>query len=253
MPTQRGTALLSTPQNHGGPMSFVTIDRQPPLRLVSLDSGTRNVLTLQAVAELAGAISADPEAPVVVLSGRADGFCAGLDNATLAKGKLEREELLAAMGELLYSTLVGPTRVVAVCAGHAVAAGAMLLLVADQRIGARGAYKLGFTEPRLGMPLPELPALLARERLDRRRLHELTALGRTVGPEEAAQVGFLDTLVEEPGLRDAAVERASELAVLSDVAYQGTIASVWGAALGRIRALVEEQCRRRDAARADAA
>ena len=37
-------------------------------------------------------------------------------------------------------------------------------------------------------------ALLARERLDRRRLHELTVLGRTVGPEGAAPVGFLDRL-----------------------------------------------------------
>ena len=64
------------------------------------------------------------------------------------------------MGELLLAALTGTTRIVAVCEGHAVAAGAMLLLVADVRIGARGSYTIGFTEPRLGMPLPELPAVL---------------------------------------------------------------------------------------------
>jgi enoyl-CoA hydratase len=77
------------------------------------------------------------------------------------KGERNRESLLAAMGELLHEVLRGPTRVVALCEGHAVAAGAMLLLVSDHRIGTPGDYQIGFTEPRLGMPLPELPALLA--------------------------------------------------------------------------------------------
>jgi enoyl-CoA hydratase len=234
-------------------MSLLSIERQPPLRLVQLDTGKRNVLTLEAVEALSDAISPDHEAPVVVLSGRPDGFCSGLDNATLAKGDVEREELLARMAELLLVALEGPTRIVAACGGHAVAAGAMLLLVADVRIGARGGYKIGFTEPRLGMPLPELPALLARERLDRRRLHELTVLGRTVDPEGAESVGFLDELTTQDDLRAVAIERARAIAPLSDAAYRGTIASVWGSSMKRIRALVEEQGRRLSETRKDAA
>jgi enoyl-CoA hydratase len=225
-------------------MSLLSIDRQPPLRWVRLDAGKRNALTLDAVDALRDAISPDSEAPVVVLSGRQDGFCCGLDNATLARGAAEREELLARMGELLLSAIEGPTRIVAVCEGHAVAAGAMLLLVADVRIGVSGAYKVGFTEPRLGMPLPELPALLARERLDRRRLHELTVLGRTPGPEGAVEAGFLDRLEASEDLHTAALESAREIATLSDVAYRGTVTSVWGPAIQRIRTLVDEQANR---------
>lgn len=234
-------------------MSLLRVERKPPLRLLKLDTGKRNVLTLEAVEALKNAIAADLEAPVVVLSGRADGFCSGLDNAALANDELEREEILTAMAELLLSAVSGPTRIVAVCEGHAVAAGAMLLLAADVRIAAPGEYKIGFTEPRLGIALPELPALLARERLDRRRLHELTVLGRTVGPEEAADVGFLDALVEGDEVQAEALERAHEIAGLSEAAYQGTIASVWGATIERIEKLVEEQARRRDTARAGAA
>ncbi len=233
-------------------MSLLQIERQPPVRLVRLDTGKRNVLTLEAVEALKDAISADSEAPVVVLSGRTDGFCSGLDNASLAKGAAQREELLAAMAELLLAAIIGPTRIVVACEGHAVAAGAMLLLVADLRLGAPGSYKIGFTEPRLGMPLPKLPTLLARERLDRRRLHELTVLGRTVDPEGAVAAGFLDRLVAVDDLHAAALESAEELARLSDTAYQGTIASVWGSAIDQIRALAEEQTRRRDAARVGA-
>lgn len=96
-------------------MKSLTIERCPPLRLVKLDAGARNALTLEAIGELREAIAEDPEAPVVVLAGRRGGFCAGLDNATLVKGRVEREEILAAMGELLLAALAGPTRIVAAC------------------------------------------------------------------------------------------------------------------------------------------
>ncbi len=229
-------------------MGGVKIDRQPPVRIVELDAGKRNVLTLEAVEALAGALAPDEEAPVVVLRGRTDGFCAGLDNKTLAASSVERNSLLAAMGELLASTLRGPTRLVVACEGHAVAAGAMLLLIADVRLGVPGRYKIGFTEPGLGMPLPELPALLARERLDRRRLHELGVLGRTPGPEEAAAAGFLDAVVPADELHATALERAHEIARLSDVAYRGSLRAVWGPALDKIQQFADDQVGRRDAA-----
>lgn len=56
---------------------------------------------------------------MVVLSGRSDGFSAGLDNATLATGAFEREALLAAMAELLLAAIAGPPRIVAACEARA--------------------------------------------------------------------------------------------------------------------------------------
>jgi len=215
-------------------MPLVTLERHPPIRRVHFNNGKRNVLTPEAIAALTEALAPDAEAPVVILSGRPDGFSAGLDNATLAASAREREGLLAAMAELLVSTLLGPTRVVAICEGHAVAAGAMMLLVSDVRLGVPGSHKLGFTEPGLGMPLPELPALLARMRLDLRRLHELAVLGRIVGPQEAAECGFLDEVVAPEELERLALERAQALAALSEVGYQGLLRSVWGPTLGRL-------------------
>jgi len=231
-------------------MEPLRMERRPPLRLAALDAGRQNVLDLAAVRALHEALAHDPEAPVLVLGGREDAFCAGLDGATLAGSAFEREELLTAMGELLLAALESPTRIVVACGGHAVAAGAMLLLVADVRVGVRRSCTVGFTEPRLGMPLPELPALLARERLDRRRLHALTVLGRTLGPEEAVAAGFLDELVEADRLLEVACERGREIATLDEAAYLGTAASVRGRTVERIAALVAEQRARRDAAQA---
>ena len=229
-------------------MVGVQVDRDPPFRMVKLDTGRHNVLRLETVRALKDALTPDLEAPVLMLRGRSDSFCAGLDNATLGGTPIEREELLAAMGELLLAIMTSPTRVVAICEGHAVAAGAMLLLAADIRIGATGSYKLGFTEPRLGMPLPELPIVLAEQRLDPRCLHEVTVVGRTLGPAEAESVGFLDVLVEREELEETAQGRGRELAQLSEAAYGASVESLWGPTIERIRRLVAAQNATRDAA-----
>lgn len=217
-------------------MSTISLERTPPIRRVRLDAGKRNVLTIEAVEALTEALAHDAEAPVVVLSGRPDGFSAGLDNATLAGDPKDRDRLLSSMGALLVSLLTSPTRVVSICEGHAVAAGAMLLLVSDIRLGVPGQYKMGFTEPALGMPLPELPALLARMRLDRKRFHELGVLGRTVGPDEGAASGFLDAIVSPDEVEGVALEQARSVATLTEAAYLGSLRAVWGETLERIAA-----------------
>lgn len=227
----------------------VTVERDGAIRRVHLDSGKRNALGIEAIRGLADALSPDPDAPVVVLSGRSDGFSVGLDNAVLAGAAREREQLLYEMGSLLVDVLRGPTRVVSVCEGHAVAAGAMLLLVSDVRLGLEGDYQIGFTEPRMGMTLPELPVLLARERLDRRRLHASTVLGRTVGPSESVGVGFLDAVHRtEDELRAAADTAAEELSRLSEAAYRGTIRTVWGHTIEALDRSVAAQRKRLETA-----
>jgi len=75
----------------------VTLERKPPLRWAALDCGKRNPLGPEAVSDLRRLAKPDPEAPVVVLRGRNDGFSVGLDNAILSSGEAERESLLAAM------------------------------------------------------------------------------------------------------------------------------------------------------------
>ena len=217
---------------------MLTIERRPPVRWCRLDTGPRNLIGLDAVGALRAALQPDEEAPVVVLRGREDAFCAGLDMKVLAGPPEDARRLLGSMGELLVHVLESSVRLVSVCEGHAVAAGAMLLLVSDVRLGTPGSHKIGFTEPRVGMPLPELPALLARERVDRRRLHELTALGRTVDAAGAAEVGFLDELVERERLDQVIEARVQELAALGTDVYEKSNRAAHGALIERARALV---------------
>ena len=197
-----------------------------------------NVLTTPALrnfrSELAAAID-DPTTRAIAVLGREDAFSAGLDRETPAKGGVAAQELLVEMGELLLDLYGGRAPVVAGCGGHAVAAGAMLLLASDRRIGAQGSYRVGFSEVPNGMPLPELPLLLARDRLDPRRLQESTLLGVLWEPAQAVAAGFLDLLVPAQELEDEVSRQARELALLPANAYSESIPSVRGATLARMR------------------
>ena len=68
------------------------------------------------------------------------------------------------------------------CPGHAVAAGALLLLGADYRIGARGDFRIGLIETQIGMVLPRWAVELARERLSVRHFQQATVGARMYDP-----------------------------------------------------------------------
>ena len=181
------------------------------------------------------------ESAASVLRGRNDAFCAGLDLATLARGGDEAQRLLVEMGDILVDLYSAKLRVVSVCSGHAVAAGAMLLLVSDHRLAAPGSYKIGFSEVAQGMPLPALPIALAQARLDPRRIEEVTNQGRLMEPDLACETGFVDAVIEPSALDTTADARATELAALDDDAYARTAATVRKETLAIMRASVEAQ------------
>ncbi len=226
-------------------MSYLTCERKPPIRFARFDTGRMNVLDTPAVRELGAYLTeVDEDAPVIVLSGREESLSAGLDVATLSKGGVQARELLVEMADLLVGVYAAPTRLIVACRGHAVAAGAMLLLVADVRVAALGDYKVGFSELSRGMPHPDLAVLLARDRLDRRVFQAATLLGRLGDPREALEMGFFDELVPGERLDSVVAERARELAALSTDAYAGTLAAVRGETLEKIRGLLRREKRR---------
>ena len=96
-----------------------------------------------------------------------------------------------------------PRPVVAACAGHALAVGALLLLCCDVRIGAAGDYRIGFTELSLGIPLPELTIELARARLSPRYLTLACNTAQVYTPDQAVHVGFLDSTTTTDAVEQA--------------------------------------------------
>jgi enoyl-CoA hydratase len=209
--------------------------------VITLDDGKANALGHDMLAGIQAALDrAEAEAQAVVLAGRPGRFCAGFDLRVLTSGRAAAEPLVKA-GSALFLRLYGlRLPVVAACTGHALAGGALLLLVSDARIGAEGAFKLGLNEVAIGIPLPVLVRRLAEDRLDPRRRIEATLLARVYDPTGAREAGYLDEVVAEEALSARALARARELARLPVRAFTESKASLRSASIELIQAALDE-------------
>ena len=91
--------------------------------------------------------------------------------------------------------------VIVACSGHAVAAGALLLLGADYRVGARGEFQIGLIETQIGMVLPAVGGRVGRASGCRSRHFQQATVGaRMYDPDGAADAGFLDDVVAPDAL-----------------------------------------------------
>ena len=64
---------------------------------------------------------------------------------------------------LLTRLYMLPQPLIFACTGHSVAAGGLLLLTGDIRIGVRGEYRIGLNEVGIGLALPQTGIELARD------------------------------------------------------------------------------------------
>ncbi len=190
--------------------------------VVTLDDGKANALSLAVVAALDEAVTrAEEEADALLLVGRPGCFSAGFDLATMRAGDEEREALIERGVALFRRLFLLELPVVAACTGHALAAGAVLLLVADKRLGAEGPFKLGLNEVAIGFSLTAATLTLARYRMPPSAF-DAVLLGEVCGPAEAVRRGFLDVTLPPEQVVDEASALAHELASLDRTALGQT-------------------------------
>jgi enoyl-CoA hydratase len=191
----------------------VTVERHPGGVTALIDDGKANALTFETIAGLRSALSTsvDENMPLI-MAGRNGFFSAGFDLEVMRSGDRDLITSLAGQGFRLFGEMLSaPIPVLAACTGHALAAGALLLLAADHRIGQPGTYQVGLNETRIGIALPEAAIALARYRLSTNHLAAATLLGTVVTPALACDFGYLDRLDADPSgsARATATELAS--------------------------------------------
>lgn len=199
------------------PQPHVGVEMVDGVGLVTFDDGKVNVISSRAAAKLCDAharVTAEPNLKAVVLAGRAGQFSAGFDLDTLMIGGRDRMELFRTGWTMLMRFHTLPVPLVVACTGNAIAAGAVLLLSGDVRLAAEGDYTIGFNEASLGLPLPGMLLMLARDELAPEALYEATAGARMYSPHEAVAAGFVDRVVPATDLVPAALAEAARLASL---------------------------------------
>ena len=204
---------------------------------VVFDDGGLNILNKASVHKMLQTfqfLESNQDVRTIVLEGNGRSFSAGLDLSVMREGGEARDQLLEDTGQLLRGLYSSRLRLVSICAGHAAAAGAMLLLVSDYRVGVSKSGKIGFPEVANGLGLPRFAVDLAIDRLNRTDLFAATALARMYDHDSARVAGYLDVAMSN--YRDAryhALEQAEQLAKLDDAAYLETLQHLRRHTLGK--------------------
>ncbi len=156
---------------------------------------------------------ADDALRVAVLTGAGGTFCAGADLSSV--GDPERQPVLDPTGE--GPGPMGPHRrhltkpLVAAIAGHAVAGGLELALLADLRVVEEDAV-LGVFCRRWGVPLIDGGTVRLPRIVGHGRALDLVLTGRPVGAHEALSMGLANRVVPTGSSLEAAHELAEQIA-----------------------------------------
>lgn len=202
---------------------------------LTLDDGKANALSLAMAQGIAAGLDrAAGEAKVVVIRGRPGVLCGGFDLKVIRSGDAAARAAMVDAGMALLERLyLLPQPLVIACTGHAVAAGGLMLLAGDVRIGVEGDFRLGLNETAIGLSLPAFGVELARERLLPTALGEATLLARLYGPADAARVGYLDRAVAATAFDAAVAEAAEAMLRLDGAAFAVTKRRLRGGSLER--------------------
>jgi enoyl-CoA hydratase len=165
---------------------------------IALDDGKVNALGSAAIADVNADLdrALKDDAAAVVISGRTGIFSAGFDLKELQSGDSARESLRLRLIDLVLRLFTFERPVIVACTGHALAAGAALLLAADRRVGLDGPFKLGFNEASLGVAISPVTVELARYRMPMPWFESLIT-GDTFAPLDAQRAGLLDEVVSD--------------------------------------------------------
>ena len=171
---------------------------------ISMDDGKVNALSIAMLKELHAALDrAEADEAVVVITGREGYLSAGFDLKGFSAGPEQAIEMLRLGAELMERLLSFPRPVLAVSGGHAVAAGAFMLLAADVRLGVSGEFRIGMNEVQIGLTMPTFAVELARQRLTPAAFSRSVVTARMYGPEDARVAGYLDEVVAPEELAEA--------------------------------------------------
>lgn len=215
-------------------MQNITTDRvaDGAVALITMDDDKANALSKDAIASLVAAIdeaAADPSVAAAVIAGREGRFSGGFDLNVMRSGDFPAMvDLVADGGDLVRHMYRCEIPIVAACTGHALAAGAFMLLGCDMRVGALGDYKIGMNEVAIGMVLPDWAMTISRERISKRHLQRAVATARITDAEGAIDVGFLDVAVPLEDVVARAVEEAATYVALDRGAYAKTMENFRG-------------------------
>lgn len=170
--------------------------------LIQMDDGKANAFSFEMIKALNNCFDqAMSLGKPIVLSGREKIFCAGFDLGIMqGEDEEAKNKLMHAGFGFSYRVMDCDLPVVALCQGHALAMGGLLLLSCDYRIAVNNNAKIGLNEVSVGVHMPEYGVDLVKERVNPSYQIPALANGVLYDPKSAIAAGFIDEVVEAEGM-----------------------------------------------------
>lgn len=214
----------------------IRTERRGPLLRVTLDDAERRNAQLPSTWRRLADIgrTLEPGIRVVLLDAEGPSFSAGLDRRLLSGEPVDGEPTLAQIAggspADVDRTIAGfqeaftwwaecPAITIAAVQGHAIGAGAQLMLACDIAVVGED-LQFGLRETSLGL-VPDLAGTspLVR-RIGYHRALEICATGRLVGAQEALAIGLAEQVAPADGLRVAAQALAEQILAAPEAAVR---------------------------------
>lgn len=207
---------------------------------LTLCHGKVNAISHEVIADFHHALDrAVEDKAIVIVTGQPGILSGGYDLKVMMSSVQNAIALVTAGSTLARRMLCHPYPIIVACPGHAVAKGAFLLLSADYRIGAEGAFTIGLNEVQIGLTMHHVGIELARERLSKSAFQRSVINAEMFNPVTAKEAGFLDCVVAPQELMNTARAMADQMKKLNLKAHAATKLKARKALLETLDASIE--------------
>jgi cyclohexa-1,5-dienecarbonyl-CoA hydratase len=195
----------------------ITVEFTPPVARIALNSPPLNIISMRMMEELVAVmerVDDRSDIHIVVLTGAADGFCAGVDIRIHTPDKVQW--MLAKMGSVFRAVLETRKITIAAVRGHCLGGGAEIAMVCDLVYTTEDA-NWGFPEISLACFPPfacaALPALIGQK-----RAADLILTGHSFNGREAVNMGLATEFGPDSLLEERVRQTTEQLSKLSPAA-----------------------------------
>lgn len=216
---------------------LVTYSIEDGVATLAMDDGKANALSVDMSTALSSGLDrAEKEAQVVVITGRPGVLCGGFDLRVIRGDDDGAKKRMREAGyDLLRRLYLYPLPLIIACPGHAVAAGGLLLLTADVRIGVSGDFRIGLNEVAIGLALPVVGLELAKDRLSPNAIAPAVLGAQLFDPVKAVEAGYLDEVALPEAFDQKIRETAQSYLALDGAAFAMTKKRLRSATVARMK------------------
>ncbi len=203
-------------------MSTVAVEMKEDVAILKMNNGSTNAISSEFIEHLDKSIQEIKEnAGAMLLTGNDKFFCIGINLPELIKfDRKEMAEYWFRFNKLTIDLYTMPMPTVSAICGHAIGGGCILALTTDFRYGTREKKQIGLNEINLGVPVPYVTDLIARQVMGDRAATDLIYNGKTMPIGEAKSWGLMDEVHDGSEVEDQAFKKAMDLAKLSGQAFK---------------------------------